>query len=157
MDWSGLPESDLHRYCLRLPREACFDQRRWYWVSAQKLFLMSLATFSSCVGAERVETMAGFACQRIGLLGTDCDSHVKRVLTWSDCTGFDNGILFFALFNLYFLPSLSQKKNLSHHRQCPLFDIERTVVAINSCTSPRSHIVPSPTTMGADPASAFFF
>ena len=43
----------------------------------------------------------------------------------------------------------------------PLFEIIRTVVAINSCTSPRSHIgtssVPPPTTMGADSASAFFF
>ena len=43
----------------------------------------------------------------------------------------------------------------------PLFEIIRTIVAINSCTSPRSHIgtssVPPPTTMGADPASAFFF
>ena len=43
----------------------------------------------------------------------------------------------------------------------PLFEIIRTVMAINSCTSPRSHIgtssVPSPTTMGADPASAFSF
>ena len=42
----------------------------------------------------------------------------------------------------------------------PLFEIIRTTLAINSCTSPRSHIgtssVPSPTTMGADPASAFF-
>ena len=42
-----------------------------------------------------------------------------------------------------------------------LFETIRTFVAINSCTSPRSHIgtssVPSPTTMGADPASAFFF
>ena len=43
----------------------------------------------------------------------------------------------------------------------PLFEIIRTIVATNSCTSPRSHIgtssVPPPTTMGADPASAFFF
>ena len=43
----------------------------------------------------------------------------------------------------------------------PLFEIIRTIVAINSCTSPRSHFgtssVPPPTTMGADPASAFFF
>ena len=43
----------------------------------------------------------------------------------------------------------------------PLFEILRTIVAINSCTSPRSHFgtssVPPPTTMGADPASAFFF
>ena len=43
----------------------------------------------------------------------------------------------------------------------PLFEIIRTVMAINSCTSPRSHIgtssVPSPTTTGADTASAFFF
>ena len=42
----------------------------------------------------------------------------------------------------------------------PLFEIIRTFVAINSCTSLRSHIgtssVPSPTTMGADLASAFF-
>ena len=43
----------------------------------------------------------------------------------------------------------------------PLFEIIRTIVAINSCTCPRSHFgtssVPPPTTMGADPASAFFF
>ena len=43
----------------------------------------------------------------------------------------------------------------------PLFEIIRTLVAINSCTSPRSHIgtssVPPPTTMFADPASAFSF
>ena len=43
----------------------------------------------------------------------------------------------------------------------PLFEIVRTTVAINSCTSPRSHIgtssVPPPTTTGADPASACFF
>ena len=49
--------------------------------------------------------------------------------------------------------------NLSHHG--PLFEIIRTLVAINSCTSPRSHIgtssVPPPTTMGADPVSAYFF
>ena len=42
----------------------------------------------------------------------------------------------------------------------PLFEIIRTIVAINSCNSPRSHFgtssVPPPTTMGADPASAFF-
>ena len=42
-----------------------------------------------------------------------------------------------------------------------LFEFFRTLMAINSCTSPRSHIctssVPSPTTMGADLASAFFF
>ena len=41
----------------------------------------------------------------------------------------------------------------------PLFENIRTILAINSCTNPRSHIgtssVPSP--MGADPASAFFF
>ena len=43
----------------------------------------------------------------------------------------------------------------------PLFEIIRTIEAIKSCTSPRSHFgtssVPPPTTMGADPASAFFF
>ena len=43
----------------------------------------------------------------------------------------------------------------------PLFEIIRTTVAINSCTSPRSHFgtssAPPPTTMGVDPASAFFF
>ena len=42
----------------------------------------------------------------------------------------------------------------------PLFEIIRTKLAINSCTSPRSHFgtssVPPPTTMGADPASTFF-
>ena len=41
-----------------------------------------------------------------------------------------------------------------------MFEIIRTFMAINSCTSPRSHIgtssIPPPTTMGADPASAFF-
>ena len=76
----------------------------------KKLFLMSFTNFSSCVGAERVETVAGLACQRIGLHGTDCDSHVKRVLTWSDGTDFDTGLFlvsfFFALFTLYFQPSL---------------------------------------------------
>ena len=56
------------------------------------LFLMSLTTFSSCVGAERVVTVVGLACQSIGLHGTDRDSHVKRVLTWSDCTDFDTGL-----------------------------------------------------------------
>ena len=43
----------------------------------------------------------------------------------------------------------------------PLFVIIPTITAINRCTSPRSHIdtsiIPSPTTMGADPASACFF
>ena len=61
------------------------------------LFMMFLTTFSSCVGAERVETVVGLACQGIGLHGTDCDSHVKRVLTRSDGTDFDTG-LFLAFF-----------------------------------------------------------
>ena len=43
----------------------------------------------------------------------------------------------------------------------PLFENFRTTMTINSCTSPRSHIgtssVPSPVSMGADLASAFFF
>ena len=47
-----------------------------------------------------------------------------------------------------------ETQNLSH-------EIIRTILVINSCTRPRSHIgtscVPSPTTTGADPASAFFF
>ena len=47
----------LRRYCLRLPRKACFDQRRWFWVSAQTLFLMYLTTFASCVEVEHVETV----------------------------------------------------------------------------------------------------
>ena len=42
----------------------------------------------------------------------------------------------------------------------PLFEIIRTFMAINSCTSPRRHtgtsIIRSPTTMGVDPASACF-
>ena len=56
------------------------------------LFMMFFTTFSSCVGAERVETVFGLACQRIGLHGTDCESHVTRVLTWSDGTDFDTGL-----------------------------------------------------------------
>ena len=59
---------------------------------------MSLTTFSSCVGAERVETVADLACQRIGLHGTDFDSHVKRVVTWSDGTDFDTGLFLASFF-----------------------------------------------------------
>ena len=43
------PRVGLHRYFLRLPREACIDLRRWFWVSAQMLFLIYLTTFPSCV------------------------------------------------------------------------------------------------------------
>ena len=51
--------------------------------------------------------------------------------------------------------------NLGHHRHCSTVRNFRTYVAINSCTSPRCHIgtsiIPSPATLGADPASACFF
>ena len=43
---------------------ACSDQRQRFWVSPQMLFLMSLTTFPSCVGAERVVIVIGLACQR---------------------------------------------------------------------------------------------
>ena len=45
--------------------------------------------------------------------------------------------------------------NLATTAIAPLFVSKRTIMGINSCTSPRSHIgtsiIPSPTTMGADP------
>ena len=48
----------------------------------------------------------------------------------------------------------------SHRHRCTVVII-RTFMAINTCTSPRSHIstsiIPSPTIMGADPASTSFF
>ena len=62
---------ELHRYCLRLRREACF---------ARMLFLMSLTTFSSCVGVERVETVWVRLASEFDCTVTDCGSHVKRVL-----------------------------------------------------------------------------
>ena len=45
---------------------------------------------------------------------TVCGSHVKRVLTWSDCTDFDTGLFLahflLGLFTLYFQPPLSLPK-----------------------------------------------
>ena len=66
MCWLVRPakKSNCAVFFLRLPRETCFDQRQWFWVSAQMLFLMSLTTFPSCAGAERVATVIGLACQR---------------------------------------------------------------------------------------------
>ena len=76
-------ESNCAVIFLRLPREACFDQRQWFRVSAQMLFLMSFTTFPSYVGV--------WPAKEIGLHCTDCD------------------FFFVGLFTMYFQPSLSKK------------------------------------------------
>ena len=53
----------MHSNCLRLPREACFDQERWFRI-----------------GAERVEKVLVRPASDLDCTVTVCGSHVKRVL-----------------------------------------------------------------------------
>ena len=98
------------------------------------------------------------------LWGTRCSPHIHPAVTvggsyWhSVCDGFHVLLVLCQNFRIVVIMRL---RILATIASDPLFEIIRTIVAINSCTSPRSHFgtssVPPPTTMGADPSSAFFF
>ena len=82
----------------------------------------------------------------------------RRPYWHSVCDGFH---VFLVLGQYFRIVVIRRLRILATIAIDPLSEIIRTTVAINSCASPRSHFgtssVPPPTTMGADPASAFFF
>ena len=77
--WSGLPRVDFLSNCLRLPREACFNQEHWSYMelSASKTWLGRPANESNCTV-------------------TFCGFHVFCVLTFIDCADLD--VDFFLFF-----------------------------------------------------------
>ena len=105
-----------------------------------------------------------FATALIGFGAHGARPHIHPAVTvggpsWhSVCDGFPVFLVFGQYFRIVVIMRLRILATIAIN---PLFEIIRTIVAINSCTSPRSHFgtssVPPPTTMGADPASAFFF
>ena len=105
-----------------------------------------------------------FAAPLIGFGAHGARPHIHPAVTvggpyWhSDCDGFH---VFLVLGQYFRIVVIMRLRILATIAIDPLFEIIRTLVAINSCTSPRSHIgtssVPPPTTMFADPASAFSF
>ena len=105
-----------------------------------------------------------FATPLIGFGAHGARPHIHPAVTvggpyWhSVCDGFHVFLVLGQYFRIVVIMGLRILATIAID---PLFEIIRTMVAINSCTSPRSHFgtssVPPPSTMGADPASAFFF